>query len=259
MKDIQSLPDSRRINIRKVGVRQVRYPVIVLDKARRSQKTVAAVGMYVNLPHQFKGTHMSRFVEILHGFHERFTLSAYQRILEEMKTRLNASAAHLEMAFPYFFAPEWNDAAPSPALARYDCRLIGSLDERLDLTLEVEAPITGGGMVVAAVRMRRLIWIEDLIALIETALASCRAPDQENDVSAETICAAVDKALAASDALTWRRVLVRRPATGHVAFALREWPDPPNFSDFPDASDVSEAPDAFSPLNFPETFTELPL
>ena len=138
-------------------------------------------------------------------------------------------------------------------------------------------------MVVAAVRMRRLIWIEDLIALIETALASCSPrppglfqghgakPDARRKMqgpgvrvppSAETICAAVDKALAASDALTWRRVLARRPATGHIEFALREWPDPPNFPDFPDfpdAWDASEAPDAFSLLNFPETFTELPL
>lgn len=102
MKDIQSSPDSRRINIRKVGVKTIHYPIIVLDKEKKTQQTVARVNMYVNLPHRFKGTHMSRFVEILNQFHGAFNLKTFHLILEEMKQRLDAEAAHLEIDFPYF-------------------------------------------------------------------------------------------------------------------------------------------------------------
>jgi len=88
MKDIQSLRDHRRINIRKVGVKTISYPITVLDREKRIQQTVATVNMYVNLPHRFKGTHMSRFVEILNQFHGRCNLRDFHRILQEMKERL---------------------------------------------------------------------------------------------------------------------------------------------------------------------------
>lgn len=218
MKDIQSGPDDRRINIRKVGVKRLSYPVIVLDKARRAQKTVALVNMYVNLPHQFKGTHMSRFVEILHGFHERFTLSAYQRILEETRSRLDADSAHLEMRFPYFV-----DGA-----ARYDCRLVGSLgppDERLDLLVEVAVPLNGAGgtpwgLAAVAVRMKRLLWIEDLIALVEAA------PLPERPTAAGA-CRAIAAALEAEAALTRHRVRVTTDGApgGQAVFAECQWPE----------------------------------
>lgn len=102
MKDIQSQPDYRRISIKKVGVKDISYPVTVLDRANKVQKTVARVNMYVNLPHQFKGTHMSRFVEILNDFHGEIKLKSFHRILEEMKDKLQAEAAHIEIEFPYF-------------------------------------------------------------------------------------------------------------------------------------------------------------
>ena len=105
MKDIQSSADFRRIDIRKVGVKTLTYPIMVLDKANRTQSTVARINMYVNLPHQFKGTHMSRFVEILNQFHGAFNLKTFRLILEEMKRRLDAQAAHLQMDFPYFLTP----------------------------------------------------------------------------------------------------------------------------------------------------------
>ena len=85
MKDIQSLSDSRRINIKKVGVKTVSYPITVLDKAQNCQHTIATANMYVNLPHEFKGTHMSRFVEILNEFHGEINIQSFHRILEKMK------------------------------------------------------------------------------------------------------------------------------------------------------------------------------
>lgn len=230
MKDIQNQHDTRRINIRKVGVKDVRYPVIVLDKAHRAQKTVATVNMYVNLPHQFKGTHMSRFVEILNGFHDRFTLSAYQRIMEEMKERLDAEAAHLEMSFPYFFRPGKSEDAQ---LARYTCRLYGTLATELDLVVEVEVPVSAvscenaapalWGFAAVAVRMQRLLWIEDLIDVIEGALAD--EGTSGGFPAVERACAVIGAALEGTDALTWYKVVVKNLANGYASFAAREWPD----------------------------------
>lgn len=240
MKDIQNLPDTRRINIRKVGVRGLRYPVIVLDREHRAQQTVATVGMYVNLPHHFKGTHMSRFVEILNRFHERFTLSAYQRILEEMKVRLNASAAHLEMAFPYFFTPA-RQGAVQPL--RYDCRLLGTLETSLDLTLTVDLPmpgLAGGALACVSVRMRRLFWIEDLIETVEGALAEAET------FSVEEAASAIGQALADTDTVTRYQVLVKQQADGHSSLAVCAWPDSPDLPEtaagFPFSSGPLVAP-----------------
>jgi GTP cyclohydrolase IB len=66
MIDVQNMYDFRQIEIDKVGVKNVKYPIVVLDKANGFQHTIATIDMYVNLPHNYKGTHMSRFVEILH-------------------------------------------------------------------------------------------------------------------------------------------------------------------------------------------------
>ena len=236
MKDIQSLPDLRRISIRKVGVKNISYPIIVLDKERKTQQTVARVNMYVNLPHRFKGTHMSRFVEILNRFHGKFNLRTFHLILEEMKDRLEAEAAHLEIAFPYFLHNR--PQAPNPGMERYECRLHGSLAERLDLVVEVDVPValqpgptTAGpgavsagiwGLVTVSVRMNRFLWIEDLIALIGEGVAP--PPDPAGPV--ESMCRRVGSVLAASDAFDWYKVVVKNIASGYAAFASSEWPEP---------------------------------
>lgn len=236
MKDIQSLPDLRRISIRKVGVKNISYPIIVLDKERKTQQTVARVNMYVNLPHRFKGTHMSRFVEILNRFHGKFNLRTFHLVLEEMKDRLEAEAAHLEIAFPYFLHNR--PQAPNPGMERYECRLHGSLAERLDLVVEVDVPValqpgptTAGqgavsagiwGLVTVSVRMNRFLWIEDLIALIGEGVAP--PPDPAGPV--ESMCRRVGSVLAASDAFDWYKVVVKNIASGYAAFASSEWPEP---------------------------------
>jgi len=232
MKDIQSSADSRRIDIRKVGVKTITYPITVLDKSKRTQSTIAKVNMYVNLPHQFKGTHMSRFVEILNQFHGDFNLKTFQSILEEMKRRLDAEAAHLEMDFPYFFQENSSDASRS--LRRYDCRLHGSLDCKLDLQVEVDVPLaftgehqvsqnglTGHwGMMTVSVRMKSFLWIEDLIALVENAVAS-RSLEKE---TVESLCLQISDVLLASRAFQWYKVVVKNSANGYSAFAVSQWP-----------------------------------
>ncbi|MCD6307139.1 MAG: GTP cyclohydrolase I FolE2, partial [Deltaproteobacteria bacterium] len=102
MEDIQSHKDYRNIDIDQVGVKGIRYPITVLDKDQGKQQTVAQINMYVNLPRYYKGTHMSRFVEILNENSRQISPQNFSGILEEMKTRLNAESAHMEISFPYF-------------------------------------------------------------------------------------------------------------------------------------------------------------
>ena len=103
VEDVQGRADTRQIAIDRVGIKDIRHPVRVKDRSAGEQRTVATFNMYVNLPHNFKGTHMSRFVEILH--HEReISVDSFRDMLVQMTQRLDADAGHIEMAFPFFVA-----------------------------------------------------------------------------------------------------------------------------------------------------------
>ncbi len=189
MKDIQSEPDYRNIAINKVGIKDLRYPVTVLDRNRGKQHTVASINMYVDLPHECKGTHMSRFVEMLHLFRPNIALKTFSDILTQMKEHLNAESAHIEVSFPYFIEKQ-APVTHCPGLMDYTCRLVGSINSvsRVDLISEVIVPITSvcpcskeisrhgahnqRGMVHLRTRFKKFIWIEDMIELVERA-ASC--------------------------------------------------------------------------------------
>ncbi|QQG65938.1 GTP cyclohydrolase, FolE2/MptA family [Desulfobulbus oligotrophicus] len=257
MKDIQSLHDSRRIDIRKVGVKSVTYPIIVLDKACTTQSTLARMNMYVNLPHHFKGTHMSRFIEILNRFHGRFNLKMFRSILEEMKNRLDAEAAHLEMAFPYFCTAGTMQSAPG--MERYDCRLHGSLASDFDLVVEVEVPVRLSsqgchentadiagvwGDVTVAVRMKHFLWIEDLIALVGQGVDSQMAQTR----TVESMCRCVSAVLQRTDSFQWYKVVVKNRTTGYSTFASYEWPEQ-TLSRF-DAVEETCCRGEFSPAGF---------
>ena len=188
MKDVQNQADDRMIDIDKVGVKNIRYPITVLDKAKGKQRTVASVNMYVNLPHQYKGTHMSRFIEILSEYRHEISPQNLGSILEEMKRRLDAESAHMELTFPYFIEKK-APVTGTPSLMEYTCSFYGSLNgSGQDIVVEVRAPITtlcpcskeismGGahnqrGEVRLATRFSRFIWIEDMIRLVEDS-CSC--------------------------------------------------------------------------------------
>ncbi len=232
MKDIQNLHDDRRINIRKVGVKTISYPITVLDREKKLQHTVATVNMYVNLPHRFKGTHMSRFVEILNRFYGEFNLEKFHAILLEVKERLDAEAAHLEICFPYFL--EQPPAAGSTGTERYECRMHGSLQQKDDLIMEVDVPITvpgsqksGDGMprsmghwgfARVAVRFNSFIWIEELISLVQQGITV----ESDFSYSVESLCKQIGTALADNPAIGWFRVEVENLASGHSTFASVE-------------------------------------
>jgi len=182
MPDLQKSPDTRRIAIDKVGVKNIRYPIVVLDKHKEQQHTVARVNMYVDLPHQFKGTHMSRFIEILNLYHGEISVESIDTILREMKSRLEASRAHLELEFPYFIEKRAPVSGAS-GLMDYQCRMIGTLDENQDFILGVAVPVTSlcpcsreisergahnqRSVINVCIRYRGHIWIEDLIEMVE--------------------------------------------------------------------------------------------
>jgi len=189
MKDVQSQRDDRNIPINKVGIKGLRYPITVLDRKKGIQHTVATVNMYVDLPHEYKGTHMSRFVEMLHALEPEVSLKSIAAVLEQMKALLNAASAHIEVTFPYFIEKK-APVSQSPGLMDYTCRIIGSSDpqDKIDLIAEVTVPIssvcpcsreisaTGAhnqrGMVRVATRFKKFLWIEDMIDVAENA-ASC--------------------------------------------------------------------------------------
>src|SRR5213596_818799 len=100
--DKQSERDHRELRIDKVGVRGLRFPIQVRDKARAVQNTVATIGMFVDLPKEFKGTHMSRFIEVLNAHGNIVHVENITDILYAMQQKLKSEAAHLEMEFPFF-------------------------------------------------------------------------------------------------------------------------------------------------------------
>src|SRR4026207_2537688 len=102
IEDVQARADSRRIPINNVGIKDVYHPVRVKDRASVEQHTIANFNMYVALPHNFKGTHMSRFVEVLHGNEREISVESFRNILVEMTEKLDAESGHIEMDFPYF-------------------------------------------------------------------------------------------------------------------------------------------------------------
>jgi GTP cyclohydrolase I len=189
MKDVQNQRDTRNIPIDKVGIKNLRYPVTVRDRREGRQATVASINMYVDLPHEYKGTHMSRFVEMLHLLRRDVSLKRFSEILDQMKKHLAAASAHIEMTFPYFIEKK-APISGAPGLMDYTCRIMGfsNVHNEVDLISEVNVPITSvcpcskeisdegahnqRGEVKLQTRFKRFIWLEDMIELVEDC-ASC--------------------------------------------------------------------------------------
>jgi GTP cyclohydrolase I len=188
MKDTQSEQDTRNVPIDRVGVRSLRFPMRIRDRDHQEQHTVALVSLAVDLPHHHKGTHMSRFVEVLHSHGEVLDVKGITAMPRELLKRLHAEKAHVEFRFPYFRAK----AAPvSKAIGLLDYGVIFEVNadaQGNDFVLTVEVPVATlcpcskaisergahnqRGIVTLAVRFTQPIWIEDLIELVE-ASASC--------------------------------------------------------------------------------------
>jgi len=188
MNDKQSEPDHRKLRIDKVGVRGLRFPIQISDKERTSQNTIATIGMFVDLPHEFKGTHMSRFIEVLNSHGHIVHVENIEDILHAMQAKLKSAVAHLEMEFPFFLvkkAPVSGMESVMDYTARFDATAIG---KEIDFVLTVKAGVTTlcpcskaisrhgahnqRGLVTVQLRSRKAIWIEDVIALVESSASS---------------------------------------------------------------------------------------
>lgn len=194
MRDIQNEQDNRKIPLQKVGVRGVKYPVTVLDKTKKIQTTTATVDLFVNLPHNFKGTHMSRFIEIFHKYHEDISVPHFLAMLEEIRERLQAEQAFGTIKFPYYIekkAPESGAAG----IMEYQCSyegdvgtISGSTEIERHFYLNIEVPVTtlcpcskaisqnGAHNQRGTVRVKLLytdfFWMEDVIQMIENCASS---------------------------------------------------------------------------------------
>jgi GTP cyclohydrolase IB len=260
MEDVQSRSDDRQLPLDRVGVTDLRYPIFVLDRAEGKQETVARLTMSVNLPHHFKGTHMSRFVEVLNEHRGEVTMRTLPAILSELRKKLDAESAHIEVSFPYFL----ERAAPVSGLKGlmdYECRFVGELNGKSDdFIFSVQVPVTSlcpcskeisdygahnqRGQITIDVRSVRLpdgtpelIWIEELIELAEQCGSAPVYPllkreDERhvtmqaynNPVFVEDMVRAVAARLQADSRIQWFRVQAvnHESIHNHSAFAVVE-------------------------------------
>jgi GTP cyclohydrolase IB len=186
--DVQSSQDTRRLAIDQVGIKSIRHPIKVGERSGGVQHTIANFNMYVRLPHHFKGTHMSRFVEILNAHEREISVDTFKCMLGEMMEKLEAQSGHIEMNFPYFV----NKAAPVSkveSLMDYDVTFIGDADKgEQRFTMKVLVPVTSlcpcskkisdygahnqRSHVTVTARTSDFVWIEDIVDVVEKQ-ASC--------------------------------------------------------------------------------------
>ncbi len=188
VEDVQGHADNRRIPINRVGIKDIFHPVKVKDRARGEQHTVANFKMYVNLPHNFKGTHMSRFVEILNRHEREISVESFGAMLEEMTQRLAATSGHIEMTFPYFVMKK-APVSGVESLMNYQATIFGEhTDGKTEVWLKVVVPTTSlcpcskeiseygahnqRSHITLTARLSEHMWLEELIDIAEHE-ASC--------------------------------------------------------------------------------------
>jgi GTP cyclohydrolase I len=251
--DKQSEPDFRDIRIDKVGVRGLKFPIQVRDKEHSVQNTVATIGMFVDLPKEFKGTHMSRFIEVLNAHGNIIHVENITDILYAMQVKFHAAMSHLEVEFPYFLvkqAPVSQLESVMDYVARFDA---AACHKEIDFVLTVKAFVTTlcpcskaiaaygahnqRGEVTVRIRSRKAVWIEDLISIIEQSASSelyalLKRQDEkavterayENPVFVEDLVRNVALRLNAHPDVTWYKVEAENQESihNHNAYASIE-------------------------------------
>lgn len=257
--DVQNRPDSRGMPLDQVGVRDIRIPIVVLDRQSERQQTVALVSLSVSLPHHFKGTHMSRFVEILERHRGELTMRTMPTLLADLRARLDAERARVEVRFPYFLSRS-APASGASALMDYDCWFIGEAsDDASDFLLGVEVPVTSlcpcskeiseygahnqRGHIRIEIRSKSLqptdfVWIEELVDIAESSGSAPVYPllkriDErhvtmqafDNPVFVEDMVRNVAVQLRADSRVAWCsvRAVNQESIHNHNAFAAVEW------------------------------------
>lgn len=261
MKDIQSSADHRNIPLREAGISDLKYPITILDREEREQTTVADISMSVSLPHHFKGTHMSRFLEVLISSGCRFTGSTIPLVLDKLKKSLEAESARIRIEFPYFLT---RSAPVSGAAAKmsYSCAFTGeSHRDREDFILTVTVPVSTlcpcsreisdagahnqRGYITMDVRTRKaedgtfvMMWIEELVEIAETSASAplytiLKRPDEKfvteqaynNPVFVEDMVRNVAEKLMKDPRITQFKVTAHNHESihNHNAYAVVSW------------------------------------
>ncbi|TVR59087.1 MAG: GTP cyclohydrolase I FolE2 [Spirochaetaceae bacterium] len=188
MVDVQNRNDERNIPLQKVGIKNLKYPIQVLDKVRKTQSTVATVNMYVNLPHHYKGTHMSRFIEVFDRHRANILMPEFLVMLRDVRIALEAERSFCELEFPYFIEKK-APVSGQPSMMEYTCRYIGEESEQdrqffvgIDVPVGTVCPCSKEisargahnqrGTVRVTVQYDSFFWIEDVIETIESAASS---------------------------------------------------------------------------------------
>lgn len=189
MRDIQNEEDNREIPLKKVGVKNVKYPVKVLDKNNKIQSTTASVDLFVNLPHNFKGTHMSRFIQVFHKYHTDISKQHFIEMLEEIREKLDAQEAFGKITFPYFIEKK-APVSESEGIMQYICSYEADVKEGeersffvgIDVPIATLCPCSKAiseygahnqrGTVKVKLLYKDFFWIEDIISLIENCAST---------------------------------------------------------------------------------------
>ncbi len=250
MPDVQGSSDERNIAIDKVGVKSVQYPIVLKQACGGDQHTVASINLYVSLPKHKKGTHMSRFLEILNTHHKAITPAQIIPILHEMRKKLDASDAHIEMTFPYFIEKQ-APVTKAKGLMNYVVTFEGTSNGSDDFIMGVRAPATSlcpcskeisayGAHnqrceITARVRFTGMLWIEDLVTIMESSASSpvfavLKRPDEkfvtelafDNPKFVEDIIRDLAGALDKESRVTWYEVQSENFESihNHNAYAL---------------------------------------
>lgn len=259
--DVQGRSDHRQIPINQVGINQLRYPISVLDRSNEVQHTQAHVTMSVNLPQHFKGTHMSRFLEVLSKHSKDMSVQALPTVLKELQTYLESESARIVLEFPYF-VEKTAPVSGSKALMDYECSFTGEYDGKVsDIVIGVKVPVTSlcpcskeisdygahnqRGVVDIKVRTQhaeneppKLIWLEEIIQKAEDSASAPLYPllkrtDErhvtmqayDNPVFVEDLVRNVAMRLQDDERIQWFTVEVTNYESihNHNAFALVEW------------------------------------
>lgn len=264
MEDVQSRPDERNVALDHAGVSDLRYPIVVLDRDHQMQHTIANISMSVGVPEEFKGTHMSRFIEVLNEHRGELTMRTLPTLLLDLRRRLHAKTARVEVVFPYFIerlAP----VSGAKALMDYECSFIGqSRRDGDDFVLGVKVPVTSlcpcskeisdygahnqRGHITIQTRGARqpdgstaFVWIEDLVRVAEQAASApvyplLKRPDErhvtmqayDNPVFVEDMVREVAVSLQRDQRVAWFhvRAVNQESIHNHSAFAQIEWKRP---------------------------------
>ncbi len=185
--DIQNLPDNRKLTIDKVGVKGISYPIVVEDRTKGIQNTIADLDIFVELPHYRRGTHMSRFIEVLNQFHTEAFISKLEDFLIKLKTVMKAESAYVDITFPYFVTKK-APVSKKASLLNYKCFFSASFTDVYQLWIGVEVPVTTlcpcsreisafgahnqRSLITIKVNYHQFVWLEELIELAESH-ASC--------------------------------------------------------------------------------------